>query len=153
MPEVWFYHLTQQPLTGVLPSLLEKATQRGWRVVVETPSPDRVRALDDLLWSWSADSFLPHGSERDGDAPDQPIWLTTTSENPNGAQLRICADGARAEAAVQSGEAYERVILVFDGADEDALADARAQWKSMKQAGYTLSYWQQGETGGWEKKA
>ncbi|HEY8579517.1 MAG TPA: DNA polymerase III subunit chi [Beijerinckiaceae bacterium] len=154
MPEIWFYHLMSQPLERVLPPLLEKALQRDWRVVVQLGAPERVDALDDLLWTYSDDSFLPHGSQRDGDAELQAVWLTTGDDNPNGAKLRICADGARADHAAQiGGDAYERIILVFDGADPDALGDARAQWKLLKEAGYKLSYWQQGETGGWERKA
>ena len=85
----------------------------------------------------------------------QAVYLTTGDENPNGATMRIFAEGARAADAAASGaeSAYDRLILMFNGNDEDAVADARAQWKSLKEAGYTLSYWQQGETGGWEKKA
>ena len=85
----------------------------------------------------------------------QAVYLTTGDENPNGAKMQIFADGARAADAAASGAVaqYDRLILMFDGTNEDAVADARAQWKSLKEAGYTLSYWQQGETGGWEKKA
>lgn len=155
MPEVWFYHLVRQPLDQVLPALLEKAVGRGMRVVVEVGAPERVDALDERLWTWSDESFIPHGTARDGDAQMQAVWLTTGDENPNNATIRIFVEGARAADAAVSGaaEAYERLILMFDGGDPDAVADARAQWKSLKEAGYTLSYWQQGETGGWEKKA
>jgi DNA polymerase-3 subunit chi len=155
MPEIWFYHLVRQPLDKVLPSLLEKAVGRGMRVVVELGAPERVDALDQTLWTYADDSFLPHGVARDGDGPLQAVYLTTGAENPNGARVRICADGARVADAAAREDAgqYERLILMFDGADEDALVDARAQWKSLKEAGYTLSYWQQGESGGWERKA
>lgn len=154
MPEVWFYHLVRQPLDQVLPALLEKAVGRGVRVVVQVGAPERVDALDERLWTWSDESFIPHGAARDGDAAMQAVWLTTGDENPNNATMRIFVEGARAADAAASGaaEAYERLILMFDGGDPDAVADARAQWKSLKEAGYTLSYWQQGETGGWEKK-
>ncbi len=154
MPEVWFYHLVGQKLENVLPVLLEKALQREWNVVVQFTSDERLGAMDEYLYTWSDESFLPHGSARDGDAEEHPIWLTLGNDNPNGAKLRICVDGARAEdAAKVGGDTYDRIILIFDGGDDAALVDARAQWKALKTAGCTLSYWQQGETGGWEKKA
>jgi DNA polymerase-3 subunit chi len=152
-PEVWFYHLMTQPLESALPTLLERAGQRGWRVVVQVGSARRLHALDELLWTYAPDSFLPHGSARDGDPDLQKVWLTTEGDNPNGAQVRICADGASAQDAAHSGEAYERVILIFDGADDSALLAARSQWKSLKEKSFLLSYWQQTENGGWEKKA
>lgn len=154
MPEVWFYHLLRRPLEQVLPVLLEKATSQGKRLVVQVATPERVDALDELLWTWSEDSFIPHGGPRDGDPAMQWVYLTTGDENPNGASMRIFADGANvADAAVAGADQYERLVLMFDGEDEDALAEARAQWKILKAAGYPLSYWQQNENGGWEKKA
>ena len=35
MTEVLFYHLEHQPLERVLPSLVEKTLERGWRAVVQ----------------------------------------------------------------------------------------------------------------------
>lgn len=149
MAEIWFYHLTRQPLEKVLPSLLEKSLERGWRAVVQTASEERMRALDDLLWTYSEESFLAHGTPHDGDPAMQPVYLTTGGENPNGAKIRFFVDGA----AVEPQDDYERTILLFDGEDEERLTQARAQWKTFKSAGLPLAYWQQTESGGWEKKA
>ncbi len=155
MPEVWFYHLVRQPLDKVLPTLLEKAVSRGIRICVQVGEQRRVEMLDELLWTFSDESFLPHGTAGDGDGEMQPIYLTAGEENPNGASMRIFADGARAADAAASGAGagYNRLMLMLDGANEDAVADARAQWKWFKEAGYTLSYWQQNDNGGWDKKA
>ena len=155
MPEVWFYHLVRQQLDKALPILLEKAIGRGLRIAVQLGAAERVEAIDAVLWTYREDSFLPHGTARDGDAQMQAVYLTTGDENANGATMRIFADGARAFDAVSSGAAadYERLILMFDGNDDDAVAAAREQWKLFKSAEYTLSYWQQNENGGWEKKA
>ena len=149
MAEIWFYHLMRQPLERVLPSLLEKSIERGWRAVVQTGSEERMRALDDFLWTYSEESFLAHGTPQDGEPALQPVYLTTGSENPNGAKIRFFVDGAK----VQPQDGYDRTILIFDGNDEDQLGEARAQWKTLKGEGHALAYWQQGETGGWEKKA
>ena len=155
MPEIWFYHLQHQPLDKVLPNLVEKALDKGWRVVVQASAEERLDALDDTLWTYADASFLAHGRARDGDAEMQPIYLTTGSENPNGAKLRLFVEGADVPAALATTprEAYERLILLFDGADEDQLVAARMQWKTLKEQGHILAYWQQGARGGWEKKA
>jgi DNA polymerase III subunit chi len=155
MPEIWFYHLQHQPLERALPSLLEKALERGWRVVVQATADERLDALDDLLWTYAEASFLAHGRARDGDAALQPVYLTTGTENPNGARLRLFIEGADVAAllAGDSSDGYERFILLFDGGDEDQLAAARAQWKVLKEQGRALAYWQQSERGTWEKRA
>ncbi|MBN9081717.1 MAG: DNA polymerase III subunit chi [Rhizobiales bacterium 62-17] len=152
MTEVWFYHLTRQPLERVLPALLEKTLQRGWRAVVQSGSEERIAFLDDLLWTYADSSFLAHGTARDGDAEMMPVFLTVDAANPNGAQARFMVDGADV-AAIGADSSYERVLILFDGNDDDQLAAARANWKRLKDAGLAVSYWQQAETGGWDKKA
>ena len=151
--EIWFYHLTREPLERALPKLLERSLERGWRAVVQARDEERVAALDELLWTYADESFLAHGTARDGDAAAQPIFLTTGPETPNGARVRFYVDGAEIPASPgPEAEGYERFMLMFDGGDPDALQAARAQWKALKDQGRTLSYWQQGDNG-WEKKA
>lgn len=148
-PDVLFYHLEHQPLDKVLPNLLEKTIERGWRAVVQAGSAERLDALCSSLWTYRDESFLAHGRAGDGHAAHQPIWLTTGDDNPNGAGVRFMVDGAE----TTSFKGYVRIVYLFDGSDDAALARARAQWKAVKTAGLTASYWQQSEGGRWEKKA
>ncbi len=147
--ELFFYHLDRRTLEDVLPTLLERSLARGWRAAVQAGSEERIEALNTLLWSYREDSFLPHGTARDGPAPAQPIYLTVTDENPNGAQVRFLVDGAE----IADPEPYERVVVIFDGRDEEAVASAREQWQAAKTQGLAVSYWQQDENGRWHKKA
>jgi DNA polymerase-3 subunit chi len=148
--EVLFYQLERQPLERVLPSLLEKTLERGWRAVVQSGSEERLEALDLALWTYADESFLPHVTALEADAASNPVVLTTQAHNPNAAQVRICADGVRIPDAMQD---YERVVLIFDGDDPEALAAAREDWKKARASGHAASYWQQDDAGRWEKKA
>ena len=149
MTEVLFYHLTRQPLDRVLPGLLERTLERGWRAVVQAGSAERVEALDALLWTYADDSFLAHGTTRDGMVERQPIFLTAGEDNPNGAGVRFLVDGA----ALTEHTGYSRIVYIFDGRDEEALIQARSEWKRIKAVGLDVTYWQQNENGRWEKKA
>jgi DNA polymerase-3 subunit chi len=149
LAEVRFYHLQRQRLEEALPALLEKARERGFRIVVQAGSPERVKALDTLLWTYRPESFLAHGSGMASlaTAPDQPIWLTADVENPNAADMLVLVDGATADVAP-----FTLACEMFDGHDDDAVAAARKRWTEYKAAGHAMTYWQQGERG-WEKKA
>ena len=152
--EIWFYHLTVQPLERTLPKLLERSIERGWKAVVQASTDERVNALDEFLWTYADESFLAHGTARDGDAELQHVYLTTGPENPNEANVRFFIEGARISPVLAAGGTpYDRMILMFDGNDPEDLAAARLQWKELKAAGHDLSYWQQNDGGGWEKKA
>jgi DNA polymerase-3 subunit chi len=147
MAELWFYHLERSELERALPPLLEKCLQRGWRALVRGGSQERLDMLDETLWTYRDDSFLPHG--REGDPKRQPVWLTTEGGNPNGAQALFLIDGA--EPGDLSG--FERACLVFDGRDQAALESARLRWKAAKEAGIVASYWRESAAGKWEKQA
>ncbi len=149
MTEVLFYHLQNQPLEGVLAGLLEKCLERQWRAVVQVGSDERRDAIDAHLWTYRDDGFLPHGTAKDGHAEAQPVWLTTADDNPNRAAVRFLADGAE----LADFEGYERIVLLFDGNDPDAVDKARESWKAAKASGHDATYWQQSEQGRWEKKA
>ena len=149
MPEFRFHHLERRRIDQALPEILEQALGEGLRAVVQAASPEAVEALNERLWTYSDESFLPHGAARDGESASQPIYLTDGDENPNSASLRVLLSSN--DAASLAGSPYQRVILLFDGRDAEAVADARRQWSLVKTAGEPLSYWREGDNGGWEK--
>jgi DNA polymerase-3 subunit chi len=149
MTEILFYHLKGQTPEQILPALLQKSLERGWRVVVQASSDERIEALDAHLWTWRDDAFLPHGTWRDAEVAEQPIVLTVNADNPNGAAVRFLVDGA---SMAGDAAAYERVILLFDGDDPEAVETARTRWSEAKSAGVEVTYWQSDENGRWRRQ-
>ncbi|HUN97717.1 MAG TPA: DNA polymerase III subunit chi [Bradyrhizobium sp.] len=149
MTEVLFYHLQDMTLETVLPPLLEKSLERGWRAVVQSTSEERADALDAHLWTYRDDSFLPHATWRAGDASDQPIVLMAEPGNPNNAKIRFLVDNA---ALPEDSSSYERLVLVFNGEDGDALTAARSAWTECKSRGFEVTYWQADERGRWQRR-
>ena len=149
MTEILFYHLQRQPLERVLPALVEKSLERGWRVVVQAASEERIEALDAHLWVFRDDSFLPHGTWREAEAAEQPVLLTVHDGNPNGAAVRFLLEGAPVPA--DAGD-YERIVLLIDGNDPDAVAAARERWSEARAKGFEVTYWQADEQGRWQRK-
>jgi DNA polymerase-3 subunit chi len=147
MTEVFFYALQRRNLEQVLPELLQKTLARGWRAVVRAGSAERVEALTDHLWTFEGESFLPHGSSRDGQGSRQPIWLTEGAENPNLAAVLFLVDGAGTERF----DGFARICDLFDGRDADAVAQARARMAKAKAAGMSPVYWSQDEAGRWRQ--
>jgi DNA polymerase-3 subunit chi len=148
LAEVLFYHLESQSLETVLPSLLEKTLERGWKAVVEVGSEERLAALESHLWTYRDDSFLPHGQQGAGHETRQPILLTTTAENGNGAEVRFFVD----RAVPQGADGYTRIVFMFSGHDADAVTEAREAWKRLRD-GADVTYWQQDQSGRWSRKA
>lgn len=150
MTEVRFYHLERQSENQVVPLLLSKALERGHKIVLKLPSPQAVEQMDAHLWTFKEHSFLPHGSQKIGHAESQPVWITAEDENPNGADVLILCSGAGSE---MQGD-FDLCCEMLNGHDGEAVSSARARWKDYKDnKGFDVTYWQQSENGGWEKKA
>lgn len=148
MTDVRFYHLTRTTLEAALPQMLEKTLERGQRAVVIAGSDERVESLNAQLWTYNDRRFLPHGSAKDGFAEDQPVWLTARDENPNGAQVLFLTDGADS----QSIAGYDICAMLFDGGNEMAVETVRDHWRSLKESGHEVTYWQQDDNGRWAQK-
>lgn len=150
MTRIDFYHLQRTPLEQVLPKLCEKAYASGKRIKILLGTAERVEFVNSLLWTYNEESFLPHGSKKDGFAEEQPIFISASEENENNAELLILADGA--QPLIEVLQKYERILNIFDGNDETALNNARCYWKDIKAIGGELHYWQQNANGSFEQK-
>ena len=143
--QISFYHLTRLSLEKSLPKLLEKILSQGLRTVVVAETEPQVQILNDTLWTYHPTSFLPHGTEKEGRASDQPIWITSKIENPNGAQVLVFATLREKEGF----DAFSRVLYMFDGNRTENLEKAGGLWKKYKEVGHSLAYWQQDAEGKW----
>ena len=153
MTETLFYHLERRGLDDVLPGLLEKTLQRGWRAIVRTESAERAEAIDNLLWTYNDQTFLPHAQAGDGDPARQPVLITVEEGNPNKAQILFVVGGAQPPA--WDGHATQelaRIVLMFDGRDPEAVQTARSAWKDAQDAGHDVTYWKETPGGKWEKQ-
>jgi DNA polymerase-3 subunit chi len=151
MTETLFYHLERRELNDVLPGMIEKSLERGWRAVIRTDSAERSDALDTLLWTYNDQSFLAHAQSGDGDPRRQPVLITVEDENPNGAQILFLVGGVMPTAWDRLGD-LTRIVLMFDGRDSNALAAARAAWKDARAAGHDVTYWKESPAGRFEKQ-
>ena len=151
MTETLFYHLERRSLEEVLPGLVEKSRQRGWKALIRCDSADRADAIDTLLWTYDDQSFLPHAQFGDGEAARQPVLITVEEGNANAAEIVFYVGGA--QPADWSGlNDLSRIVLLFDGRDAGALASARAAWKDARTAGHDVTYWKETPSGKFEKQ-
>ena len=151
MTRIDFYHLQKVTVEQALPRLLEKAYTTGKNVLVKIGNEDRVEFLNTVLWTYDDQSFLPHGSKKDGNADRQPIWLTAGDDNPNASKMLFLVDGAKVD--IEKLTNFDRVFNMFDGSSEESLFQARELWKHIKSLGLECFYWRQDNNGCWQQKA
>lgn len=148
MTEVRFYHMERSTLEQTLPALLTKARSQGHKILVKTQGAAQTEALNTHLWTYDPNSFLPHGSAKDGNGENQPILLTDGDENTNSASVLILTSNTTSE---HIGN-FKLCCEMLNGNNPEDVQNARSRWKDYKEKGFDITYWQQGQNG-WEKKA
>ena len=151
MSRIDFYHLQKQNLEDVLPKLVEKAYATGSKIKIKVGNEARVEFINSLLWTFDEEAFIPHGSKKDGFAKEQPIWLSSEDDNPNQAEMLFLVDGAKFDLSIENN--YSRIFNIFDGNNEESLQQARVFWKEVSALGFEKNYFQQDDSGRWNKKA
>ncbi len=148
MTEIRFYHMEKSALEQTLPALLSKALSQNHKIIVKTKDADNTESLNGFLWTYDPNSFLPHGTTKDGNSTDQPVFITDKDENPNNANTLILTQGT--QSAIMKD--FDLCCEMLDGNNPEEIKAARERWKTYKEQNVELTYWQQGPQGNWEKK-
>ncbi|MBL4869918.1 MAG: DNA polymerase III subunit chi [Robiginitomaculum sp.] len=152
MVEHWFYHLEQSSLEQILPELLEKTYANKWRALVKIgpllgEAPLELKRLDDYLWAYKKDGFLPHGRDDEPLADAQPILLSVDKQSLSGEDVILLIGGAE----MGDVSSAKRCITILNGADDEDKTIARTRWKQAKDDGLVTAYWRQNDFGKWEQ--
>lgn len=144
MTDIRFYHTADRPVLTILPELLQKALAKKQNIIVCAADAKQAQMIDDELWTFTVDSFLPH-SQKDG----SPVTILSGAIDKTAPIVFVTPDVAND--TVPDAELY---CVLFDGRDDVQVAKARMLWKSYKNGEtHSLTYWQQDISGKWEKKA
>ena len=148
MSEISFYQVGQGTVEKCAAILLEKMVEQHMRVLVLTESESYTEFLNTYLWTFRPNSFVPHGTVKEGEPKSQPIWITETLDNAHHANTLMILGGQE----ITDLTDFSRCVDLFNGQDNTALDLARSRWKAYKKAGHTLTFWRQAEDGKWAKQ-
>lgn len=145
MGDIAFYHCLTTSVDEALCTILEKILSLNERAVVMSLNQARLMQLDQFLWNYKPDGFIPHGTSQEEFTEHQPIFLTTEEYVPNGARYLVLMDGANSK----DPHHYKRVIEVFNGGNEEEVVLARQKWQAYKKDNFELIYFRQTEEKNW----
>jgi len=147
--EINFYQLTKISLEKALPKLLLKILSGGGRAVLIASNDEEVKSLDSMLWTFSTNKVVPHGTKNTPFPANQPVYITSKEENPNGADFLVMVSGATADFV----NGFSKCLDIFDGNNDNDVNSARERWSRYKKGkNCKLTYWKQDEKGFWEQE-
>ncbi len=116
MTQIIFYSTAPFQVEKTLFTLLEKSLEKGNKSLLLFKDKEKCLSINEQLWTYKQNSFLPHISEDDQiyDNIDIPVYLSTKNENPFKAELLFSIDGFLPD----NIDHFERVIIIIDVNDE-----------------------------------
>ncbi len=113
--------------------LADKAYRLGNRVYIHTASAEQTRQLDDLLWTFQQNSFVPHGIYQAAQHNPPPVLLAHNSEPDASIQVLI---NLSAEVPLFFSR-FERVAELVNQ-NADIRQQGRSRYSFYKERGYPL---------------
>ena len=116
MTQIIFYSTAPLQVEKTLFALLEKSIEKGNKSLLLFKDKEKCSLINEQLWTYKQNSFLPHISEDEKiyDDIDVPVYLSTKNENPFKAELLFSIDGFLPD----NIDHFERVIIIIDINDE-----------------------------------
>jgi DNA polymerase-3 subunit chi len=135
MTEVLFVEVTARRMEMRACEIAERTYTQGKRLQIIVADQSQARRLDDLLWTFRPDSFVPHGLfEEEKDQPPQPVVITTNLEPIPGIETLLMLNYCPIELVGQ----FSQVIHLIIVDNQERLQASREYWTQLKEAGFTL---------------
>lgn len=114
--------------------LVDKAWKLENQVYLHTQDEQQTQKLDQLLWNWQQDSFVPHQQQGQADDADCPVLIGHNHEPEGTHQVLINFD----QDVPGFFSRFDRVIEIVDQ-DENIKQKARDRFKFYRDRGYDLN--------------
>ena len=118
--------------------IAEKAYRLGHGVYIHTADQGQTKRLDELLWTFKQNSFVPHGIEGESPAPDAAVLISHKPELADSSQAHVRQVLINlAQDIPFFFSSFERVAEVI-GQDSENKASGRQRYKFYRDRGYNL---------------
>ena len=137
MTEVIFVEVTASRMEMRACEIAEHTYAQGERLQIIALDEEQAARLDDLLWTYKPDNFIPHGIWKSMDSEsDQPVLITTRKEPVPGIASLLTMDYCPVEMVQQ----FSKVIHVVLVDNHERLEASRRYWTLLKDAGFSLRH-------------
>jgi DNA polymerase-3 subunit chi len=143
--DIKFYEVSQTSNEKVIPPLLYKIyEQLEDNILLLLKDEDEIAIYDKLLWVFSSNKFLPHGTKKDSKDHYKRVFLTNREENLNQANIILTNKLANPEFL----QKFSKQIFVFNKQHNDKYIN---YYQQLKDQANSIDYWQQDAAGKWFK--
>ena len=140
MSEIYFYNTSSRDFLRDITLLIERLYLLEHKVIVLCPDNNVSAIVDDYLWSYKDESFLPHSIADQDHSELDSIIISSHQLNLDFYKILIVFKGS--SISFDYSNNFEKVYYFFDDNSNDEREIARTLWKEAKKSGTKCKYWQ-----------
>jgi DNA polymerase-3 subunit chi len=137
MTEILFVETSARRMEMRACEIAEENYAQGRKVQIIVVDQEQAERLDDLLWTFKPDSFVPHGLwAGSSDEPEQPVVITTRMEAVKDMDSLLMMGYTEVDLVSQFSHVFH--LVVTD--NQERLDNSRRYWTLLKDAGFSLQH-------------
>lgn len=135
-PTIDFYLLTEADPRARLAKtgrLIDEAYQQGRKIYIHTKSEAAAFELDESLWTFEDNSFIPHNLIREQEQLPPPVQIGFADDLPKSRDILINLS----DSVLDYSHQFRRIIEIVPN-DEQCKAQLREHFKQYRAQGYVI---------------
>jgi len=139
LEKAFFYNSSHRDIVADVAWLTEKLFKQNNSVLIFCADRETVKVVDDFLWAYREDSFIPHISKKNGENSIYPILITTSIDEGYKHNVLLALNGVLIEE--KNWQSFSKIYYFFDNEDNNEKENARSMWKSFSSMDVECKYW------------
>ena len=133
MTSIEFIKLKRPERAPLLCDLAEEFYLAGQRVLVMVQDDNQGVTLDQFMWTWKKNAFVPHAFQSGAvECHDEPVVIAVAEQNPNGAGVLLMG----VPCSLDFMRHFQHVIDFAESYDEENLEKSRERFRSYREYGF-----------------
>ena len=139
LEKAFFYNASHRDVVADVALLTENIFKKNNKIVIFCTDQETAEVVDDFLWSYRDDSFIPHSIKKHGESSLNPIIVTTDFNGGDEHNVLLALNGVFIKE--KDWQRFTKIYYFFDDQDTKEKENARAMWKSFSSLNIDCKYW------------
>ena len=139
LEKAYFYNSSHRNVVADISLLIEKLFKEKNRILVCCKDLDTVEVIDNFLWAYKEDGFIPHSIETKERSTIYPILITTNINEVFEHNVLLALSGVLIKE--KDWRKFSKAYYFFDDQEDKEKENAREMWKSFSALNIVCKYW------------
>jgi len=139
LQKAFFYNASHRDVVADITWLTENIFKKNNSIVIFCTDQETAKVVDDFLWSYKEDSFLPHALKKHEEVSLNPILVSTDLDEGFEHNVLIALNGVLINE--KDWQRFAKIYYFFDDQDMTEKENARSMWKSFSSLDIDCKYW------------